>query len=149
MDDFVNTIKNNIEKDTSRTERRATKIKSLLYRILSSNSELKITQDCDEKGSIRFEVYIASIGLTVDDFSKYKRELETEFMANFLGELFVREHIDKFMNVLTNMNGDYLYKVNKLEHLKFGMCIYRDRFTFAFHSSLIQKILTEDFKHNL
>ena len=149
MDDFVNTIKNNIEKDISQTEKRATKIKVLLQRILSSNSELKIIQDCDANGSIRFEVYIASIGLSFDDFSKYKKELESEFMTNFLGELFVREHIDKFMNLLTNLNSDYLYKVNKSVHLKFGMSIYRDRFTFAFHSSLIQKILTEDFKHNL
>lgn len=151
MEDFVNTIKNNIEteRDIDQTERHSVSLKKLICKILSCDSEIKITEECNENGDIHFDIYTKSLNLSLNEVFKHQKELDTRFMANFLGEIFVREHVDKFVRILMKIKDDYLIKVNKFQHQRFGMCIYKDRFSFIFHASLIQSILTEDFKKNL
>ena len=71
-------------------------------------------------------------------------------MADFLGELLVRENINKFAEILTKVpNIDYAVVVNKYKHTRFGMRMKGDGFIFKFHINLVQKILTEDFKRQV
>jgi len=149
MEDFVNTIKTNIEKEECQIGLRSTKIKKLICQILSSDSQIKITEECNDNGDIKFEVSTRSLGLNTESIFKYEKELNTEFMANFLGEIFIREHIDRFVKILTKIKLDYLCKVNKFQHKKFGMSIYSEKIVFIFHASLLQNILTENLKKNL
>ncbi len=148
MDEFVTAIKQNIENSSIPTlNKKSSKYVELLRIILANNSEIKILDDkCSEEGDIGFDVPLHTIGLNYDAVLKYKTEFSSQYMVNFLGELFVREHMDKFVKILTDLKGDYHSMVNKYEYRKFGMRFFRDKLSFIFHASLIQMILTEDLK---
>lgn len=150
MDDFILEIKSGIEKDNGMNiVSKPSKFRELMILILSSKPDIKITDACTEEGDIRFEVSLKSLGFTPDSIKKYRAEVSTEFAANFMGEILVRENIDKFIKILLSLKDKYILTVNKYEHRKFGMIIAKDKCVFAFHASLIQTILTEDVKKEL
>jgi hypothetical protein len=82
---------------------------------------------------------------------KYLKEknfiIRTKFFANFIGELLVRQNIEKFINLLVKIDANSYNKVVcGFNHRNFGMssCDRNNAFKFQFHISLIQDILTED-----
>jgi hypothetical protein len=116
---------------------------------MSAKPEIKIIDECTEEGDIRFEVSLKSLGLPTDALRKYRSELSTDFAANFIGEILVRENIDKFVKLLINLKENYGAVVNKYDHRKFGMVVGESKCVFALHSSLIQSILMEDIKNEM
>jgi len=149
MEEFVTEMQSNI-KTIPEDKKRYNRFRELLTRIVvSSPAEVKIVDKCDDEGDIVFEVPMKSIGITYDILINYREEISSEFVANFVGELLVRENIEKFTKIMMELKDSYIEKVNKYIHRKFGMRIYKDRFILRFHSSLVQSILTEDFKKTM
>lgn len=152
MDDFVITIKNNLDKSLrDRTNYINNNRYRTLISIIINNSVSKIIiDDIDEGGDVRFYTNMKDLGINYELFTQYKTEIFSDFMANFLGELIVRENLDEFSKILTSIkNDDYLKIVNKYDHYQFGLEVKMDKFVFTFHISLIQSILTESFKRKI
>lgn len=146
MEEFVTVMKSNIVAQSSPPEKKSSRFRELFRCIVVSSPEVKIIDGCDSEGDIRFEVSMKSMGISYETLMKYKEEISSDFTANFMGELLIRENMDKFIKSLTDLENGYLSAVNKYEHRKFGLKVFRDKFVFTFHASLLQNILTEDFK---
>jgi hypothetical protein len=151
MDEFLTEIRSNIINSQIPVEEivRPSRFRELFAVIMMEKPEIKIIDDCTEDGDIRFEVSLKSLGLSTDVIKKYRAELSTDFAANFIGEILVRENIAKFVKILINLKENYGSVVNKYDHRKFGMIIRESRCIFALHSSLIQSILMEDIKNEM
>ena len=151
MDEFITAIKNNIAKSNSTPDSigKPTRFRELFGPMMASKPEIKIIDGCTEEGDIRFEVSLRSLGFPPDANRKYRAELSTDFAANFIGEILVRENLEKFVKLLVNLKENYNGVVNRYEHRKFGMVIRESRCIFALHSSLIQSILIEDVKNEM
>jgi hypothetical protein len=147
-EDNVTELKNNVVPETNEN-RKSIRHRELLHSFINASAEVKVTEDCNDDGDITFEVSLRSLGLTYDTFIKYRTELCSDFIANFMGELLVRENLDKFTKILINLKDLYISKVTAYKHKKFGMKIFKDKFVFTFHISFIQSILTEDFRKKL
>lgn len=146
MEEFITEIENSMGKDRAQKPKKASRFREILMVLANSESEIKILDGCDPEGDIRFEVFIGSMGLDCNNLLKYKSEISSDFFVNFIGEYMVRENIGQFVKIAEDLKDDYYNVVNKWDHKKFGMKIVRDKFVFIFHVSLIQHILTEDFK---
>jgi len=151
MDNFVAELKNNINIDPNTgRDKKNHRIREILYYISTSSPEICITEKCGEDGDVKFEIPMKTLGISNDILVKYKTDICSEFMANFIGELLIRENINRFAEVLTNIDPDmYSNLVDRFEHRRFGMDIVRDKFTFIFHISLLQNILLEDVKRKV
>jgi hypothetical protein len=86
-----------------------------------------------------------SVGVTYDVMVDYRDEVVSGLVSNFIGELMIRENIDKFAKIIMELGDNYLDRVNKFHHEGFGNRIWKDKFIFTFHISLVQRILTEKF----
>lgn len=145
MDEYIEQLQSSIGPQSSCVDKRYSKYREVFGIVATSKPDLKIIE-CDEDGRIRFEVTTKSLGISYETIMKYRNELSSDYMANVLGELVIREHLNKFVKLLTNMKEQYLTAVNKYEHKKFGLRAFSGKFIFTFHASLLQRILTEDFK---
>lgn len=148
MEEFITEIQSSI-KVTPEDKNKSSKFHEVFKKILSGTSEVKIIEKCNDDGDIVFEVPMKSVGITYSDLAYYKEEISSEFFVNFMGELVVRENMDKFAGLVTELKEGYLERVNKYIHRKFGMRICKDKFLLRFHASLIQSILTEDFRKTM
>ena len=151
MDNFVDQLRHNVNKDhhIDRSMNNS-RYREILYCVSSSNTEIESIHECSQDGDIEFEVYMKSLGITYDLMIKYKKEVCSDFMANFLGELLIRENINSFAKIITSINPElYPSIVNRFDHRKFGMDINRDKFVFSFHISLLQRIMLEDVKRQI
>ena len=102
---------------------------------------------CDREGDVEFYVYTRHLGFTSPMLKKYENEIVSVVFANMIGELLVRENMADFVNIITALNPhDYGCRVNSCIHENFGIVIDGRKLIFKFHSSLIQKIVTENFK---
>jgi hypothetical protein len=147
MEEFIEAIEDSIKKDdTQNKPKKTSRFKELFMSIAKSDPEIKIIDGCDSEGDIHFEVLVSTMGLDYNNLLKYKPEISSDFFVNFIGEYLVRENIERFIRVAEELKDEYYGVVNKYEHKKFGMKIIRDKFMFIFLVSLIQNILTEDFK---
>ena len=147
MEEFIDEIHNNIGTVNLDTEKKISRYKELYQYIISSpKAEIKIIEKCNDEGEVKFEVPIRALGLSYENYDKYRPELVSRYAANVIGELLVRENIDKFVRILTELKDDYMPIVNKWKHKDFGLFTVRDKFHFVFHISLIQNILTEEIK---
>jgi hypothetical protein len=152
MDDFVITIKNNLDKSfRDRTNYiNNNRYRTLISIIINNPVSKIIIDDIDEGGDVRFYISMKDLGINFELFTQYKTEIFSDFMANFLGELIVRENLDEFSKMLTSIKIDDYHKiVNKYDHYQFGLEVKMDKFVFIFHVSLIQNILTESFKRKI
>jgi hypothetical protein len=124
------------------------KTRQLLKHIISvMSTPINIIDNGYDDGDIKFFVLKKDIDISSEFFTQYKNEIMSDFVVNFIGELLVRENIDKFTKILMGVERDeYESLVNRFEHRKCGVQVFSDRFIYSFHISLIQKILTEDFK---
>lgn len=149
MDEFVTEIQNNIGIASEDNKKKHKKFRELFSKIIFSSTEINIVDKCDTEGDVIFEVPMRSIGVSYDTLINYRNEISSDFAANFIGELLVRENIDRFAKIMTDLKEDYTDRVNKYIHGRFGMKIYKDKFILRFHISLIQRILTEDFRKKM
>jgi len=145
--ELKDTIKRDLEVKGRKSSSRLREFMSL---VITNIPDVEILGRCDKGGDVRFSVAMIDLGLTFDLFLKYKKEIFSDYMANFLGELLIRENVNEFSKLLTTIKADdYHQVVNGFEHRQFGMEVVRNKFTFSFHVSLLQTILTEDFKEKV
>ena len=113
-------------------------------------------EDSKLNGWIYFSVKLEDIGLDIYDFKQKNpqnnigRELFSNYMIDFIGELLLRSNIDKFLqSVFALDENEYLYLVSLEKHKRFGaqLDIENSKITLCFHASILQTILTEDFKY--
>ena len=149
MEDFVTEIKNNLGDPVEEKVSRFRELLSIMLDPKLPKPEVKIIDKCTKDGDVIFEVPMRPLGLTWEVFEKYKRELSSNFVADFLGELLIRENINIFADVLMELRDKYIQVVNQYEHKQFGMSSHRDKLVFTFHVSLIQYILNEGMRKQL
>lgn len=124
-----------------------TKFRELLSIIVKSTPQIVTIADCEENGDMSFTIGLRDLGLTADNFTKYNKEFFSNYIVDMLGELLIRENIHLFAEHLTSLKTDYYVSaVNRSIHKRFGMKVEKGIMTFYFHISLVQDILTEDFK---
>lgn len=127
--------------------KQVTRHRELLSAVINAAPKLQYISSCDESGDMSFAVNIKEVGLSNDDFYKYHREIFSNFVVDFIGELLIRENLQLFAPHITSMKSDtYLDAVSHCNHKRFGMKIEKGCMVFKFHISLLQEILTEDFK---
>jgi len=125
-----------------------TKFRELLSIIVKSTPQIVSVADCEENGDMSFTINLKDLGLTSDNFVKYNKEFFSNYVVDILGELLIRENIHLFAGALTGLKTDYYVgAVSRSIHKRFGMKVEKGLMTFYFHISLLQDILTEDFKH--
>jgi hypothetical protein len=150
MDEFITELKSNInEGNSSNLGRKTGRIQTLIRYFANSNPEIEILEKCTEEGDIRYAVSMRSMGITYETLMKYRTEFCGPYIINFMGEMLVRDNLDIFAKCLVDLKDNYNSLVNRYEHKKFGMRIEKDKFVFIFHMSLLQTILTEDFKKGI
>ena len=124
-----------------------TKFRELLSIIVKNTPKIISVTDCEEDGDMSFSIKLLELGLTKDDFAKYNKEFFSNYIVDMLGELFIRENLHLLAAKLTTLKTDYyMSAVSRSIHKRFGMKIDKGVMTFYFHISLVQDILTEDFK---
>ena len=124
-----------------------TKIRELLSLVIKSTPKVVSISDCEENGDMSYTINLRELGLTADNFAKYNKEFFSNYIVDMLGELLIRENLHLFAEHLTGLKTDYYVNaVSRSLHKRFGMKIEKGLMTFYFHISLIQDILTEDFK---
>ena len=77
--------------------------RSLLEKLISHRPQIKHIGKRNEKGDISFAVTMADLGITPTIYKEHRKVLFSIFFANIMGELIVRENIDKFSEILTHM----------------------------------------------
>jgi len=141
---------NKIDKSTesrSKQQKPLTKFRELLSIIIKSSPQIVSISDCEENGDMSFTIHLKDLGLTSDNFGKYNKEFFSNYIVDLLGELLIRENLHLFAEYLTGLKTDYYVSaVSQSIHKRFGMKIEKGLMTFYFHISLVQDILTEDFK---
>ena len=150
MEDFVVELKNNI-KDSSdfRKKNKSSRFHELLRLLSDSDSEFKLVE-FKEDGDIVFEVSMKSLNISFETMRDYRQEICSSLMINTIGELVIREHLNEFAQLILNVaHEDYLTVVHGHNHTSFGMQLFRDKFIFTFHISLLQKILIEDVRKKI
>ena len=109
------------------------------------SSKQKITIDAVQvEGDVAFHVSLKDCGLDKDVCSS--PTLRKRFFVNFVGELLVRENIQKFAEILYGLDPAlYSKMVCSCKHTDFGMVIDHkmSMMTFQMHLSLVQEIITE------
>lgn len=144
MGDLYNV--NEIEKH--KLSKPITKYRDLFTSIMHSIPVIQDINLFDDSGDISFSISSKDIGLSLDDFQKYHQEIFSHFVVDFVGELLVRENLSSFVPYLTSMKSDlYIMAVSHSNHQRFGMKFDKGDLTFRFHISLLQRILTQDFKN--
>jgi len=148
MDDFVTAMENT--KKNLEWSGKSNKLRKIILKLISCTPPPIKIEECNEEGDIRFEVSMKDLGMSFSTYVEYKNEILFDFTASFIGELLVRENIEKFTKILTGLDmNTYSDIVNKFEHKKFGIKVFKTKFIFSFHISLLQSILFEDFKKKL
>jgi len=147
MDEFLVKIKENTEKKKIHSNNdNILRLKKILQYFLTSNPHVKISP-CNDSGNVFFSISLSELKIPFTTFVECQNELFCDYVANFLGEVFIRDNIEEFTKVLTDILPDrYNNIVNKLNHMGFGLQFCNNKLIFSFHVSLLQKILTEDFK---
>ena len=148
MGNILKDNKDNLETNNS-LPLKESGIRHLLAQLAKKQPKIVSISEYDEGGDMRFVVNLIDLGISIEDYYKYNKEFLSNFMIDFIGELLIRENIELFLPKLANVNLErdaYISAVSKSIHRRFGMRLEKGIMTFSFHISLIQEILTEDFK---
>lgn len=131
------------------------KWRELLLKIVQSDYSIEsVTWRRDESGNLNgvvsFSVPLKTLGLNVCECKyTYNRELFSNFMMDFIGELYIRNNLEKFTEQVLSMTcQSYSETVSSKSHEFFGAVLNEKKSTFelSFFANLIQRIMTEDFK---
>lgn len=122
-----------------------------ILRAILASPPPKITIDAVQAdGDVAFHLLLKDCALLKEDFAN--PITKTHFFSNFVGELLVRENIQKFAVILTGLDQSLYQKlICTSSHSAFGMGIDHKwtTMTFQLHLSLVQEILTEDFARQI
>lgn len=123
--------------------------KSIDYKVFSRivQSEPKVIIDeFRDDGDVVFSVQMTELGIKPEAMIG-NVVADTDFFNNFVGEYVVRKNVDQFAELLFGID-PRLYEsvVCANDHTDFGMVVVKDMVRFSMHISLVQRILTEDFK---
>jgi hypothetical protein len=109
------------------------------------SSKPKIVIDAVQaNGDVTFHIKVKDCSL--DKLDLQNPIVRTTFFVNFLGELLVRENINKFAEILVGLDtGLYNKMVCISSHTDFGMLVDHKitTITMQMHISLVQEIMTE------
>ena len=150
MEDFTSTDQDNVF--SKKIERKLnSRYRELIQILIKSSPIITIFTDIKTDGDICFSISLNDIGINNSVYLKYRNIIFSDYLANFLGELLVRENIEEFSKILTTKVSaeDYSSIVNTYEHHQFGMEVVKNNLVFSFHISLLQSILTESLKRKL
>ena len=115
--------------------------------IAIESSKPKITIDAVQAdGDVAFHVLLKDCSLEKEDCSN--PVMRTRFLIDFVGEMLVRENINRFASILTGLDPALYQKmICTCRHTDFGMVVDHKLTTMIFqmHMSLVQEILTEQF----
>lgn len=132
-----------LKKEDIKNEKRSN-FRALLTILATKQPKIIAAHDYNENGDMQFCVNLRDL-ISIEDYYKYTKEFITNYVVDLMGELIIRENIELFMSKLTTEK-NYTEAASKSIHKRFGMKIEGGVVTFSFHISLIQDILTEDFK---
>ena len=150
MEDFVVEAKKNTGRTIEHGADKDSRYRELIQHLMKYQPEVSEIKRCDKSGDVTFSVPMKELGLTFDTFMKYREEIFSDYIPNVLGELLVRENINKFYKKLSGIQAKkYDYVVNRFEHKQFGMHVEKSKFIFCFHISLLQSILTKTFERKI
>ena len=125
--------------------------REIIPKLLSKKTPIKKISECGKDGDMKFYVDAKELGINYDEFYQYVNEIFTPFVADFLGELLVRENLDLFVPHLTQFKPDEFVDAisggeENRQHKRFGMKINRGEIEFRFQASFLHDILVEEFK---
>ena len=149
MEEFIELMEKNIKSMSKKSK--FTKNRELLRIILSQEPPtISNISKGKDLGDLYFSVQLKDLGISFEVFSKYQEQLFSPYIGNQVGELIIRENIDEFAAVLTNLEAkEYIPIVYSWKHTKFGLEISGEKLVFYFHANLLQKILTEDLREKI
>lgn len=144
MKEFLE-MKENVSKTKTNTFDR---YKELLTIVTSYRSpQIRFITEVGLVGDLLFNINLEDIGLTDDVIAKYNKEIFSNLFVDFIGELIIRDNIDEFVVKINKLDfNHYQQSLSVKHHSRFGMKINKGLMIFKFHMSLLQGILTEDFK---
>jgi len=102
-------------------------------------------------GTTVFAVDLSTLFLSMEEcYTFLSKELQSAFIMNFIGELFVRANLEKFLDIIMNLSKeeyDNAFDSSKT-NVNFGVFLEENSTTmqFMFHLSLVQSLITEDCK---
>ena len=138
---------NDIELEKVREQKASTRNRTVLAKFLSASPKIQYISEPDENGDMVFVINTKDIGMNNEYFEKYCKEIFSNFVVDFMGELLIRDNLAMFVPYITSMKcKDYLKAVGYCRHIRFGMKREKEKMVFRFHISFLQEILTEDFK---
>ena len=137
------------EKADDEVMKKNRKFRALMVLALQKSPNIEKIRFHLEYGDIAFNVPMQEIGLGYNDILRFKPEIFSPFFADAMGELLVRENLEKFAKFLVNIDEEHCGAVNKLDHEHFGLNFSRDHFIFSFHASFLRSLLTENFKSKI
>lgn len=151
MEEFVVEIKENMKKDKNKDAKYTLNRRCLSLVLSNDPPEIINLREGKDTGDLIFAISLKEFGMSeFDVYEKYKSVILNPYIGNFLGEFLIRENIDKFAKVLTDLDSaEYIPVVNSWNHKKFGIEFSGNLLNFYFHVSLIQKILMEDFRESI
>jgi len=120
-------------------------MREILADVVASRPAMQI-ENVNTNGDVSFLTGLTDIGLRRSDIDN--PFVMSRFFVNFIGELIVRSHIDKFSEILTGLDAKLYDKIIlSSRHTDFGMGVDNDKniVRFMMHISLVQQILSEDF----
>ncbi len=130
------------------------KYKKFLPMIVNSSPKINsiewiADEDGNHNGMIKFIVNVQSLGISSNDIYSHTKQLFSNFIVDFIGQLIIRNNITMFINEFVKIEDeDYMEMIFKRNHTHFGVQFdsLNDKLIFTFHASLIHDILTEEFK---
>lgn len=141
-------ILNNDTQTEKVKEQLPTRNRSVLSMFLSAATKVQYIIPPNKNGDMSFAVDLNDMGFSPNTFRKYANEIYSNFVVDLMGELLIRDNLPMFVPYITGMETkNYLSAVGYCTHVRFGMKSEKDKMIFSFHLSLLQGILTEDFKN--
>ena len=153
MSENILVMSDNIIASTQNSQQ---KYKELLGKF--SESTLKISKitwrkNNEEKlnGFVEMSIKLNDLGLTKSDITKFNKEIFSNYMIDFVGELIIRTNLNQFVEDFFSLEKqEYSGLVNNEQHLHFGAKLdVENKITYVFHCSLLQNLLTEEFKNHI
>jgi len=122
--------------------------RELLSILIANPPKSIVIGGLDDKGDMQFSISMKDLGMSYNDYKFYENELFSNFIIDFLGELIVRENLNKFF---LKMNGygfeEYSSVIERYGiHKRFGIRATKSRLVFKFHISFIKNILNESMR---
>ncbi len=125
--------------------------REIISKIINYKPNITSISNWNDEGDIEFRINMIDLGLTYNEYNKYKNEIFSYFVTDFIGELIIRENINLFVEKMKCCDiNDYMTAVETYgDHQRFGISTNKGTLVFKFNISLLKNILTEDMREKL